>query len=404
MRIVPFRQRRRGAILPLSTVLIVVMLAFIALAVDLGYVMMVRSEMQNAADSAALAGASQLLDKRLLEGPARRAAAIAAVQQAARTEAQAFAQKNTGGGLALSLDANSSNDEGGDIVVGYLAQPSNLSQKLERTTMTSTQPPNSVQVIVHRDQTRNGSLGLFFARFFGRDSFDLRGEATATYEGGIRGFRIPPESTATTKLLPFALDVNIWNTLLLGAGVDKFSRDPATGTVTKGSDNIPETNLFPLSNGNGSGRSGLPPGNFGTLDIGSASNSTQDLSRQIRYGVNAEDLSYFPNGRLELSPATGTTTLQGDTGVSAGVKDDLIAIIGQPRIIPLYSTVSGPGNNARYTIVGFAGIVITEVVLTGSLASKHVTIQPCHVIDETSVGGGDSSTSYFVYKPLALTR
>src|SRR5262249_8418840 len=144
-------------------------------------------------------------------------------------------------------------------------------------------------------------------------------------------------------------------------------------------------------------------GNFGTVDLGAANNSTADLARQILYGVNADDLSHFANNTIQLDPATGTLNLQGDTGVSAGVKDELTSIIGQPRIIPLYSTVSGPGNNANYPIVGFAGITITEVVLTGSLSSKHITIQPCYVIEPNAISGG-SGTSWFVVRPLALTR
>src|SRR5262249_22392834 len=205
------------------------------------------------------------------------------------------------------------------------------------------------------------------------------------------------------RLLPFALDLTAWNAALNGSGPDDFTRDPATGAVTAGADGVHEVKLFPLSNGNGSGSSGLPPGNFGTLDVGSPNNSTADLSRQIREGVNSQDLSYFVSGKLQLDPDTHTLVLQGDTGVSAGVKDDLASIIGTPRIIPLYSTVSGPGNNARYTIVGFAGVTVLEVVLTGSLSEKHVTIEPAFVIDPNALGGAPDS-SFFVTRPLALTR
>ncbi len=49
-----------------------------------------------------------------------------------------------------------------------------------------------------------------------------------------------------------------------------------------------------------------------------------------------------------------------------------------------------PGNNSEFTIVGFAGIVITEVKLTGAGNLKHVTIQPEFVDDGTAIGGGIS--------------
>ncbi|MEZ6119621.1 MAG: hypothetical protein R3C28_24060 [Pirellulaceae bacterium] len=55
-------------------------------------------------------------------------------------------------------------------------------------------------------------------------------------------------------------------------------------------------------------------------------------------------------GTLEFD-ANGELVLNGDTGISAGVKDELASIVGETRIIPIFSQVQGPGNNADYTIV-----------------------------------------------------
>ena len=66
--------------------------------------------------------------------------------------------------------------------------------------------------------------------------------------------------------------------------------------------------------------------------------------------------------------------------------------------------VIGEGNNARYTIVGFAGVIITEAVLVGSQNTKHITIQPEFVIDGTAIGGGSITTSKYVYRGVYLTR
>lgn len=57
----PGRNRRRGAIAVLTAVLIVMLLALVALSVDLGYVATVRTELQRAADAAALAGAGGMI-------------------------------------------------------------------------------------------------------------------------------------------------------------------------------------------------------------------------------------------------------------------------------------------------------------------------------------------------------
>jgi Flp pilus assembly protein TadG len=412
LRIHPTKRRRPGAVTPLTAFLIVAIMALMALSIDLGYIAVVRTEMQNAADAAALAGTSQLLHPSLLRGAPDQATATGN----ARTEAQLFASRNTGGNVALTLDANTSNTPTGDIVCGYLANPTDRTDP-----MTFTQFPNSVQVRVHRDNIRNGSLSLFFARALGIPTQDLQATATATYQGELRGFRINTPGVTTCKLLPYTLQVCVWDNapgrpwydaskppgVLQGNGTDNFTRSSAGAvsgsTSAPAPDLIKECKLFPLSNGNGGG-GGLQPGNFGCVDIGGSNNSTSDLARQILYGPNAADLAYFPGGVCGLDPVTNTLTLNGDTGISAGVKDELAAIKGQPRIIPLFTTVSGNGNNAMYTIVAFAGVTVVDVKLTGSLSSKHITIQPCFVIDANAVGGGTSTSSYFATKPLGLSR
>jgi len=50
------------------------------------------------------------------------------------------------------------------------------------------------------------------------------------------------------------------------------------------------------------------------------------------------------------------------------VKDELASIVGKPRIIPIFDSVSGPGNNASYEIVAFAVVRIMDVKLTGKRA------------------------------------
>jgi Flp pilus assembly protein TadG len=408
MRIDPTgKRKRRGVMIIFTAIMLVVLLGCVAFAIDLGYIIAARAQMQNAADAAALAGASQLLSPSLLEGNPTQSTAITTTMANVRTQARAYSLLNPCFKSALALGDNTSNSASGDIVCGYMANPYDRTQAFTPTVAADGPAPNVVQVNIHHDSIRNGSLSLFFARILGSSSANLQATAMAGYQAQITGFKISAPGYSTCKLLPFTLDVNVWNDVLAGNGPDAFTRNTTTGAVTSGADGIPECKLYPLSNGNGNGKGsgGLPPGNFGTVDLGAPNNSTSDLARQILYGPNASDLSYFADDTIQLDPGTQTLILQGDTGISAGVKDELASIIGQPRIIPLYSSVSGPGNNARYTIVAFAGIVITDVVLTGSLSSKHITIQPCFVIDPNAIGGGESSsTSYYVVKPLGLLR
>ena len=257
---------------------------------------------------------------------------------------------------------------------------------------------NTVRVHVRRDPQHNSPIDLYFAGVFGRLTANISAEAYATFKDGVVGYKVT-DNTGNAELLPLALKVTAWNNLLAGSFTtgDNYTYNPTTGAVTAGHDGINELNLYP-----GGGATQLPPGNFGTVDIGSPNNSTADLSRQIRYGVNADDLAYF-GGELKLG-ADGTLLLNGDTGLSAGIKDDLTSIIGKPRAIPLFSTVAGPGNNAMFTIVGFAGIRILDVKLTGSMSSKKVIIQPAFIVDDAVLTGPGSGSSYFVYQPVHLVR
>lgn len=61
----------------------------------------------------------------------------------------------------------------------------------------------------------------------------------------------------------------------------------------------------------------------------------------------------------------GELFLNGDTGISAGVKNELASIKGEPKLIPLFNQVNGPGNNATYSIVKFVGVRLMQVKLTG---------------------------------------
>ena len=97
--------------------------------------------------------------------------------------------------------------------------------------------------------------------------------------------------------------------------------------------------------------------------------------------------------------------LNGDPGISAGVKDELASIKGKPRIIPVFESVSGPGNNATYVIVKFAGVRIMDVKLTGSMSSKRVIIQPASVKARGAIPATDGTPrSDFIYSPVWLVR
>jgi hypothetical protein len=110
------------------------------------------------------------------------------------------------------------------------------------------------------------------------------------------------------------------------------------------------------------------------------------------------------DGRSLEFDANGELGLNGDTGNSAGVKDELASIIGDPRVIPVFSTVCGPGNNAEYTIVKWFGIRIMAVKLTGPMSQKRVTIQAAPIVLKGVIPSPTTGTSSYVYSPVVLVK
>lgn len=385
------RNTRRGGVIVPVAVSLTVIVGMAAVAVDLSRLNMVRAQLQACADAAALAGDSALLRETRLRGTTH----LQTVLANARVAVADFVQRNPVMGRALSIDPNHGNNPTGDIVIGYLSNPADRTAPL---VFTDPNRFNSIRVRVRCDDARNGAIALTFARLLGHQRSELGAAATATFPDGVVGFRVT-QRTGNAQLLPFALHENRWATLMQTApnsSNDKYTYNPDTGAVSCGSDGIPELNMYP-----GSGATQLPPGNFGTVDIGNPNNSTADLARQIRYGVNAADLAYL-GGELRLGP-DGTLRLNGDTGLSAGIKDDLAAVRGQPRAIPIFRSVSGQGNNTYFTVTGFVGIRIMAVQLTGSMSNKHVLVQPAMVVDDAAITqpGGNST---YVYGQVMLSR
>lgn len=373
------RVRRRGTIIVLSAIMMVFMMALLAFAVDIGYVYVARDQLQRTADAAAISACWDLVDVSAPPGQSNTSAATAA----AIASASQFAAYNTVLNSAPTLGSS-------DVTIGYLSNPSDPTVVMNTS---GTNTPNAVTVRVQRANSRNGEVPFFFARTMGFVSQSLEAQATAALIYNVKGFTTPSDGS-NLGMLPFALDKTTWDALIAGTGTDNWKMDSCNGSVTAGSDGVKECNLYPQGTGS--------PGNRGTVDIGSCSNSTADIARQIVNGISTSDLSHH-GGKLELD-ATGKLYLNGDTGISAGVKDELASIIGEPRIIPIFQSVTGPGNNATYTIVQFAGVRIMEVKLTGSMSSKKVTIQPCNMISRGGIYSATPGTSSFIYSPVWLVR
>jgi len=360
------------------------MLAMVAFSVDLGYVLTAKEELQRTADASALAACWDY-GKSLSKGQTYTVAT-----QSGRSAASTYASYNQITKNPTQIDTNTSNSPGGDVVFGYISDLGGASNNFQTGATTNY---NAIQVRVRKDSSLNGKVPYFFARIFGIQGQALTAQATAAMVRDVSGFKAPADGT-NIDLLPFALDLQTWNGLMAGSGDDAWKWDPATKKVVAGSDGVLEVNLYPQGTGS--------PGNRGTVDIGSSNNSTSDIARQILNGISPSDLAAM-GGKIEFN-SDGKLFLNGDTGISAGVKDELASIMGQPRIIPIFSAVTGNGNNATYTIVKWQGIRIVNVKLTGSMSQKNVMIQVAPVVTKGAIQSTTSGPSSFVYSPVVLVK
>lgn len=368
-------ERRRGAAAVFGLFLMISLVALTAVTLDFGQIHVAETELRRSADAAAMASCWEMYDQQSAEQPE------SIVESAAVQEANDVAFLNTVGDESPQFVGN------GDVQLGtyYSDQPGQL----------DTSDPsmfNAVSVTLRRQSGANGELPLFFGSLTGRESQSLQTTATAALLNTIDGF-YEPGNDETIEILPLALDLPSWLDALAGSTDDDFTL--VNGNVQGGSDGLFETNLYPKGTG--------APGNRGTVDIGGANNSTADLSRQILHGISKQD--FIDLGKPLKLDANGELDLNGDTGISAGIKDELASLIGKKRIIPIYASVSGNGNNAMFTIVRWEGIRILDVKLTGKKKDKRVIIQPAKVLARgASIDYSGGTVSSHLVAPVMLVE
>ena len=397
------RQGRKAAIIVLAAMFMVFMMALMAFSIDLGYLLSARTEMQRTADAAALAGAWEMANADF-NVRVTQSDSWSGMDSNARLKAASMAAMNQ----VISTDPQLELAE--DISVGYLANPSDHNETMSFPALNKC---NTVQVRVRYSSDINQPISYFFAPILGITSDNLLATASAIYPNqNIDGFK-PPNDPNKSSLMPFTIKIDEWNNLLAGGGPDNWAVDPETGAVSPGHDGIPEMRMFPerenTNQGHGNSQGvggGITPGNFGTVDIGNNNNAAPDLWRQIRYGPNDRDFSYYPNNELKLDPVTHNLSLNGDTGITASMKSALDDIINDPnlrgpRTIFLYDNVTGQGNNTWFNIVGFAGIRVLDYSMQGN--DKYILVQPSMVFDNSSIAG-NGDTSDFVGQPVHLVR
>jgi len=157
-------KNERGISLVYVAFALTALIGMAALAIDLGYFYVVKGQLQNASDAAALAGASGLKGIGGIS-PYRN-------ESTARIRAQFFAQQNKAGNSPVLLSTDPTKD---DIVIGCW-------NKAKDSMDTGCIRPNSVQVKARRSNDAGVGptpVGTYFGKIFGFDTVDIHSMAVA---------------------------------------------------------------------------------------------------------------------------------------------------------------------------------------------------------------------------------
>jgi Flp pilus assembly protein TadG len=360
-------RRRRGAVVVLIAFLMIPVLMIVAFAVDYGFLLVVQSNLQRAADSAALAAAHELVAD---DDGSQDASGV-------RNMAKQYATYNTDLGQNFAV---------ADADIELLRyDPATIYSG--STAYFSTGTYDTVRVTLRRDNTINSPVSLFFSKVMGFETQNVSASATAVLR---RGTAMRPGA----DVLPFSLHIDTWNAMNLG---DEFT--------VYGDQRVLD------EDGN------VVPGNWGTVDIGSENNSTADISDQILNGLRQVDLdalasSTDPYGDPRIPTNTelwAPVWVQADPGLSAGLKNAVEQIHGQQRMIPLYdsmygsfssgssgkgkgSSSTGGGNNPEFHVVGWGVVKVITSDWQGA-ANSSVTVRRSYMYDGALKPQTDLSTT-----------
>lgn len=303
-------RNQKGAIGVISSVAIGAGIAVMTLSFDAGYIFSTQGELQNAADSAALAAVTTL----------------PVTPEEASTLSLNFSKRFLAGGKNVELLEQ-------NVTPGrYDFNAKVFNPGIE--------PVNAMEVITLRDDSvPSGQLSLFFTKMFGVDQVAVQERALAGVDPRVVGVK------GHNHLIPYS----VLETIVDQNGDGEFDLG----------NNI---NLYL--------RNGADKGNFGFLNLNGGSLSGDELKEFIMYGYDM-DLSIPPSGVL---PINGDTGIHGNSLTEAfeSVYYDFAAQTGTVVYAPVHRAWSGNGANAIFEVVDFVALKIRNTELTGNINSRKI--------------------------------
>jgi len=356
MKKMRFANDQHGAVAIIVGLVLVLLLGFMAFAVDLGHVMVTRNELQNIADGAALGATRQL--GVIYEGLYYGDLVTYVCDPALLTNvAKEIALKNKAAGKTIQV-----NDS--DVTIGKW----NAATKVFTPTLVAA---DAVRVKVRRDSSANGPIPTFFGKFLGRDSVEVSAVATAalTAESSINtgGLPIPVGiSRYWFEHLGDFCDQNIkfypTNDFAGCAGWHTFEESPPNASTLRkildalmtGTYTSPEVTAFSTD-----------------LEFvgGNLATDFDNLKALFDFCKVTNDPDHYCHDK-DTNPETWTTAV----------------------VVYDYTDLSSPcaNPNKSLPIVGFATVTITEVLTTPE-KTINATVR-CNNAEEGRGGGGSYGT------------
>jgi len=354
--------RRRGVVAVLTLVMLFVLLGFAALTVDVGVLYNTRADLQNAADAAALAGAtiyaSDAMTKVRLgqDGSAAMSEVLASIDK----------QAEQVGLLNRSFGASGTVVEPHDITTGWI--------DVESATSPIDPNPapgkyNAVEVIVRRsNKGSNGPVEFLFAPIFGKHTGEVSASAVAVCDD--RFTALDTEAPGAADVWPFTIAVDEYDKWVATGG-DVYGYNADSDAVTHGADGLREVQLYPDK---------LAPGNYGLLNIGTPNQGTPALSKQIEHGVPPDDL------KKEIGTSAVTFlnddgdpisyNITGNPGLKASLEDSIKSRVGDIVAFFLHDHVENSGSNSVYRLTQVRFARVMDVKLQGTASERGLWVQP----------------------------
>ncbi len=332
--------KRTGSMVPAIGMMMLVMGAAMALVLDRLWLDAAQVELRTAAESAVLAAGHELLDDGMLVNrtTVEQQTFESSLLKSARQAAANIAGQNLVAGNVLELDPTSD----GDIRFGKIVATTVNGKPVFLETNID---PTTIVVTANRLRKHGNPVAVLFQEIVGTPVADASEIAEVTIDSRPVGLK--PLFTQPIPALPIAIladDVIIeqtWNKMIENAGgKDEYRYDEIDQCIVKEPDLIPEmvldANFHPTDNDE------QKLFNVVLLDFNSKLDEKR-LDRQFRDGLIEEDLKSFDG---ELSFLEGAIRMQGKTKFSESLLKSLASVIGQKRIVFLFSQTAAVSTDA----------------------------------------------------------